>query len=250
MAAMVGTRAPLSSSWPNTVDAALVVEYCGVVKARNWLMSVPEAKALSPAPWKTSTLMARSWLACSQIWASRSYIANVNALRACGRLKVTLPIPSAKVEEKIVRRRRLLFHARSVRLCVAIGCRPYPGLRFTASGPHSPLTQRQAAPGIKPDGGQERTWVAACCYTTGRRPDSGTQHERHRIRPERPLLHTAVQPLVENSVPTGEIDCGGMREQATIAIPVAQASHGARRHPDREAFTSRPTAPGWPARNS
>src|SRR2546423_1253580 len=57
-------------------------------------MSVPEANALSPAPVKISTLMARSPFACWQISATRSYIWNVNALRACGRLNVTRPIPS------------------------------------------------------------------------------------------------------------------------------------------------------------
>src|SRR6266436_8231890 len=57
-------------------------------------MSVPEAKALSPAPWNMSTLIERSLLACSHICASRSYIAKVKALRACGRLNVARPIPS------------------------------------------------------------------------------------------------------------------------------------------------------------
>src|SRR5580704_309731 len=59
-------------------------------------MSVPDAKALSPAPVSTSTLMAWSLFAWRQISASRSYIANVKALRACGRLKVTRPIPSRR----------------------------------------------------------------------------------------------------------------------------------------------------------
>src|ERR1051325_9521452 len=67
---------------------------CGVAKARNWLMSVPEAKALSPAPVRISTLMARLQSASWQISARRSYISKVNALRACGRLKVTRPTPS------------------------------------------------------------------------------------------------------------------------------------------------------------
>src|SRR3954464_5918509 len=67
---------------------------CGVLNARNWLMSVPEANALSPAPVKIRTLMARSWFAFSQISARRSYIWKVKALRACGRLKVTRPTPS------------------------------------------------------------------------------------------------------------------------------------------------------------
>src|SRR4029077_6461802 len=57
-------------------------------------MSVPEANALSPAPVKIRTLMARSRFACWQISATRSYIWKVNALRACGRLKVTRPMPS------------------------------------------------------------------------------------------------------------------------------------------------------------
>ena len=57
-------------------------------------MSVPDANALSPAPVKISTLIDLSAFACSQISARRSYIANVKALRACGRLKVTRPMPS------------------------------------------------------------------------------------------------------------------------------------------------------------
>src|SRR5215467_9484326 len=57
-------------------------------------ISVPDAKALSPAPWNMSTLIERSLLACSHICASRSYIAKVKALRACGRLNVARPIPS------------------------------------------------------------------------------------------------------------------------------------------------------------
>src|SRR5262245_12094006 len=57
-------------------------------------MSVPDAKALSPAPWNMSTLIERSLLPCSHICASRSYIAKVKALRACGRLNVARPTPS------------------------------------------------------------------------------------------------------------------------------------------------------------
>src|SRR5215813_8736439 len=57
-------------------------------------MSVPDAKALSPAPWNMSTLIERSLLASSHTCASRSYIAKVKALRAWGRLNVARPIPS------------------------------------------------------------------------------------------------------------------------------------------------------------
>jgi hypothetical protein len=57
-------------------------------------MSVPDAKALSPAPVRIRTFRLSSVLAASQISASRSYIAKVSALRACGRLKVIRPMPS------------------------------------------------------------------------------------------------------------------------------------------------------------
>src|SRR5439155_1125578 len=51
-------------------------------------MSVPEAKAFSPAPRRTITRSVSSLLASSQMRASSSYIAKVRALRASGRLKV------------------------------------------------------------------------------------------------------------------------------------------------------------------
>src|SRR4051794_33541288 len=51
-------------------------------------MSVPEAKAFSPAPRSTITRSVSSLLASSQMRASSSYIANVSALRASGRLNV------------------------------------------------------------------------------------------------------------------------------------------------------------------
>jgi hypothetical protein len=57
-------------------------------------MSVPDAKALSPAPVRISALSEESSLAARQISPRRSYIAKVNALRACGRLKVMRPMPS------------------------------------------------------------------------------------------------------------------------------------------------------------
>ena len=59
-------------------------------KALNWAMSVPAAKALSPAPVTTSALMPLP-AAPAQISARPSYMAKVRALRACGRLKVTQP---------------------------------------------------------------------------------------------------------------------------------------------------------------
>ena len=65
------------------------------MKARNWEMSVPEANALSPAPVRISALIDRSALMASQIEAIWSYIAKVIALRACGRLKVILAMPSS-----------------------------------------------------------------------------------------------------------------------------------------------------------
>src|ERR1044072_7138980 len=57
-------------------------------------MSVPEANALSPAPVRIKALRAEFSFASWQISARRSYIWNVKALRACGRLKVIRPIPS------------------------------------------------------------------------------------------------------------------------------------------------------------
>ena len=57
-------------------------------------MSVPAAKALSPAPVNSIALIERSPFASSQISARRSYIAKVSAFRACGRLKVTYATPS------------------------------------------------------------------------------------------------------------------------------------------------------------
>jgi hypothetical protein len=57
-------------------------------------MSVPAAKDLPPAPVRSIALMERSSSAIAQISASRSYMAKVKALRACGRLKVTKAMPS------------------------------------------------------------------------------------------------------------------------------------------------------------
>ncbi len=88
-------RHAAASSVPSTrsIRDSYSIASCGVLKARNWLMSVPAANALSPAPVRINTLRARSVLAASQISASRSYIAKVSALRACGRLKVMRPTP-------------------------------------------------------------------------------------------------------------------------------------------------------------
>src|SRR4051794_5299294 len=57
-------------------------------KSRNWRMSVPETNARPPAPRSTRTRMASSASTSSQRSTRPSYIANVIALRACGRLKV------------------------------------------------------------------------------------------------------------------------------------------------------------------
>ncbi len=54
-------------------------------------MSVPAAKALSPAPVITSALASCVIPMRPQISATPSYIAKVSALRACGRLKVIQP---------------------------------------------------------------------------------------------------------------------------------------------------------------
>src|SRR5258708_11942556 len=57
-------------------------------------MSVPAAKALSPAPVIRIARIERSSFAWLQISARRSYIAKVSAFLACGRLKVTYATPS------------------------------------------------------------------------------------------------------------------------------------------------------------
>src|SRR4051812_2634527 len=51
-------------------------------------MSVPETKALSPAPVRISTRTRSSCSTYAQQSYSPSYIAQVSALRACGRLNV------------------------------------------------------------------------------------------------------------------------------------------------------------------
>ena len=55
-------------------------------------MSVPAAKALSPAPVTTRHFTGPSSVAERQISASRSYMAKVRALRACGRFSVIQPV--------------------------------------------------------------------------------------------------------------------------------------------------------------
>jgi hypothetical protein len=83
------------------VDAPLVFErVLGVLKARNWLMSVPDAKALPPAPVMMSARTEVSVSSSVQISPSRSYMANVRALRACGRLNVTFAIPSSSSKRR------------------------------------------------------------------------------------------------------------------------------------------------------
>src|SRR5262249_35299701 len=61
----------------------------GVENDLNCEMSVPETKALSPAPVRISTLTLSSCSTCSQQSYSPSYMAQVRALRACGRLNVS-----------------------------------------------------------------------------------------------------------------------------------------------------------------
>ncbi len=55
----------------------------------NWRMSVPATNALPPAPRSTSARTSSSASARSQASNSSSYIANVIALCASGRLNVT-----------------------------------------------------------------------------------------------------------------------------------------------------------------
>src|SRR3954454_18556416 len=61
-------------------------------------MSVPAAKARSPAPVMTRPRAEPSAETASQISATRSYMAKVKALRASGRLNVIVPMPSATSE--------------------------------------------------------------------------------------------------------------------------------------------------------
>ena len=58
-------------------------------------MSVPAANAFSPAPVSTSAFTLSFPLPPAQIAASCSYIGKVSALRAWGRLKTIVPMPSS-----------------------------------------------------------------------------------------------------------------------------------------------------------
>ncbi len=58
-------------------------------------MSVPAAKAFSPAPVMMRTRTEPSTETVSQMAATRSYMAKVKALRASGLLNVIRPMPSA-----------------------------------------------------------------------------------------------------------------------------------------------------------
>src|SRR5438093_2802835 len=61
-------------------------------KARHSETSVPAANARTPAPVNTTVLTDGSALNSRQTTPIRSYIANVSALRACGRLSVSQTI--------------------------------------------------------------------------------------------------------------------------------------------------------------
>src|SRR4051795_11583416 len=61
-----------------------------LVNSRNWVMSVPATNARPPAPRSTSTRTPSSSSARLQASSSPSYIANVIALRASGRLNSTV----------------------------------------------------------------------------------------------------------------------------------------------------------------
>ena len=60
----------------------------GSVNAWNCEMSVPDANALPPAPLRMNTRTFASWSTRSQAAASASYMPQVIALRASGRLNV------------------------------------------------------------------------------------------------------------------------------------------------------------------
>ena len=67
----------------------------------NWEMSVPETNA-PPAPVRTSARTARSASTSRATSAIRSYIANVIALRAWGRLKVSHTTSPAALDQHLI----------------------------------------------------------------------------------------------------------------------------------------------------
>src|SRR5258708_6538825 len=83
-------------------------------------MSVPDAKALSPAPVRISALSERSLAAPVQISASRRYMLNVSAFLACGRLKVIRPMPSLTSYSRSASRGAVSFILLQTRLDVGI----------------------------------------------------------------------------------------------------------------------------------
>src|SRR4051812_45638651 len=94
-AAMVGTAQRSIRVITSSIRASYLRASSGVWKARNCEISVPAAKARSPAPVMMRTRSEPSVGTVSQISATRSYMAKVKALRVCGRLKVIVPMPSA-----------------------------------------------------------------------------------------------------------------------------------------------------------
>jgi hypothetical protein len=64
-------------------------------------MSVPDTKALSPAPRRMRTRTESSVSIRRQISPMRSYIAKVIALRASGRLKVSQAMPDGFTSKRI-----------------------------------------------------------------------------------------------------------------------------------------------------
>src|SRR5215212_2705611 len=64
----------------------------GSLNAWNWLMSVPETNALPPAPLKMATRMSSRPSSSSQYETSRSYMFQVSAFIASGRLNVIVAI--------------------------------------------------------------------------------------------------------------------------------------------------------------
>ncbi len=62
------------------------------LKSRNSEMSVPAPNARPPAPVMMMARTEPSSGTVAQISPSRSYMGNVSALCACGRLNVTMPV--------------------------------------------------------------------------------------------------------------------------------------------------------------
>ena len=87
--ATVGLRTASRRSSTASIRRSYSSPSCAVSKSSNWRMSVPATNALPPAPRRTIVRMSSSASTVSQCATSWSYISNVIALCASGRLNVT-----------------------------------------------------------------------------------------------------------------------------------------------------------------